>query len=131
MVKIVNYQKRQTEEGKAFFVLELQSGIELVLSQQTGQYYATAKKAKITSTFDEETCKALVGTEMRGSIEKVTTDPYEYTIKETGEVTILSHRYVFVPEGANGFKEEKAIQKLLAEENIFSKNGKHNGEFAL
>ncbi len=131
MVKIVNYQKRQNEAGKVFFVLELQSGVELVLSQQTGQYYATAKKAYITSTFDDETCKALVGTEMQGSIEKISTEPYQYTIKETGEITILNHKYVFVPEGQNVSREDTAIQKLLSDENAFSKNGKHEGEFAL
>lgn len=98
MVRIVNYQKRQTEEGKAFFVLEIQSGIEMVLSAKTGQYYATAKRANISSTFDEETCKALIGTDMPGNIRKMDSEPYEYTVKETGEIIMLTHRYVYQPE---------------------------------
>jgi predicted nucleotide-binding protein (sugar kinase/HSP70/actin superfamily) len=98
MVRIINYQKRQTEEGKPFFVLEIQSGIEMVLSTKTGQYYATAKKANISSTFDEETCKALLGTDMRGNIRKMDSEPYEYTVRETGEIIMLTHRYVYQPE---------------------------------
>lgn len=98
MVRIVNYQKRQTEEGKLFFVLEIQSGIEMVLSTKTGQYYATAKKANISSTFDEETCKALLGTDIPGGIRKMDSEPYEYTVRETGEIIMLTHRYVYQPE---------------------------------
>lgn len=128
MVRIVNYQKKQAEDGKEFFTLELQGGIELVMSQKTGQYYATAKKAKITSTFDEQTCSALVGTAIKGNIAKVASEPYEYSIKETGETVTLKHKYVYVPEEETISPEDKAIQKLLANENTFSKNGKHEGE---
>lgn len=131
MVRIVNYQKRLKEDGKEFFILELQSGIELVLSQKTGQYYATAKKANISSTFDEETCKALIGTEMSGNITKTDSAPYEYTIKDTGEIIILTHRYVYSPEVNASSNEDKAIQRLLAEENTFSKNGQHKEEFVM
>lgn len=113
MVRIVNYLKRQTEEGKLFFVLEIQSGIEMALSSKTGQFYATAKKASISSTFDEDTCKALIGTEMPGTIEKVECQPFEYVIKETGEVISLHHRYRFVPELPASLKEEQAIKNLL------------------
>lgn len=127
MVRIVNYLKRQKEDGKEFFILELQGGIELVLSQTTGQYYATAKKANITTTFDEQTCKALIGTEMKGNVTRVASEPYEYTIKETGEIIILNHKYVYTPEKETQSHEDRAIQKLLAEENGFSKNGKHEG----
>lgn len=113
MVRIVNYLKRQTEEGKLFFVLEIQSGIEMALSSKTGQFYATAKKASISSTFDEETCIALVGTEMPGTIDKIECEPFEYVIKETGELITLNHRYRFVPELPTSLKEEQAIKNLL------------------
>ena len=52
MVRIVNYKKRQAEDGKEFFVLEITGGIEMVMSNSTGQFYATAKKAYLASTFD-------------------------------------------------------------------------------
>lgn len=96
MVRVVNYQKRTTEEGKEFFTLELQGGIEMVKSQESGKFYVTARKTSISSTFDELTCQSLIGAELPGAIQKVECEPYEYTIKETGEVISLSHRYEYV-----------------------------------
>lgn len=114
MVRIVNYKKRQTEDGKEFFALEITGGIEMVMSNATGQFYATAKKAYIASTFDEETCKALVGSEMPGSIIKAECEPYEYTIRDTGEVITLGYRYVFLPE---------QMKNLHTDVSSFSRNG--------
>ncbi|KFE99896.1 hypothetical protein IX39_04385 [Chryseobacterium formosense] len=98
MVRITNYIKRQREDGTTFCVLEVQAGIEMVLSQKTNQYYVTAKKTFISSTFDEETCQALIGTQMQGTIIKQECEPYEYTIKDTGEVVVLNHRFVYSPQ---------------------------------
>jgi len=98
MVRIINYVERTSEEGKKFFVLEVQGGIEMVRSQQTGSFYATARRASITSTFDEVTCKALIGMEMPGSINKVVSEPYEYTIRDTGEIITLNHKFMYEPE---------------------------------
>lgn len=98
MVRIVNYQQRQTESGKVFFVLEIQGGIEMIKSQETGKFYVTARKALMPSTFDEQTCKALIGSEIPGAVEKVACAPYEYVIKDTGEVITLSHRFEYVEE---------------------------------
>ena len=96
MVRIVNYQKRTTEEGKVFFTLELQGGIEIVKSQETGKQYITARKANMSCTFDELTCQSLIGTELPGSVRKVNCEEYDYTIKDTGEIITLSHRYEYV-----------------------------------
>lgn len=127
MVRIVNYQKRQTEEGKPFFVLEIQSGIEMVLSTKTGQYYATAKRANISSTFDEETCRALLGTDMLGNIVKADSEPYEYTIRDTGEIIMLTHRYVYQPEINNPIptssKGESFENDFATKIETFSRNG--------
>lgn len=134
MVRIVNYQKRQTEEGKLFFVLEIQSGIEMVLSTKTGQYYATAKKANISSTFDEETCKALLGTDMPGNIVKMDSEPYEYTVKETGEIIMLTHRYMYQPEISNPIatssKRESFENDFATKVEAFSRNG-HLAEMSI
>ena len=123
MVRIINYKERQTEDGKTFFVLELQGDIEMALSQETNLFYATARRTFITSTFDEETCKALLGTSMHGKIERQECEAYEYNVEETGEVMILNHRNVYVPESVSSTKEEEAVQKLFAEEHTFSQNG--------
>jgi len=61
MVRIIDYKARMSAEGEPFLALIVQGGITLVKSKETGLYYATAKKANIPSTFDEETCKSLIG----------------------------------------------------------------------
>lgn len=129
MVRIVNYQKRQTEEGKEFFTLELQGGIEMIKSQQTGKFYVTARKVSISSTFDEHTCIALIGTELPGTVQKVECEPYEYTVKDTGEIITLSHRYEYVEENAINNRVEKSkatIEQFMSSAptgNAFSTNG--------
>ncbi|MCF6129329.1 hypothetical protein L1S35_06565 [Flavobacterium sp. AS60] len=129
MVRIVNYQKRQTEEGKEFFTLELQGGIEMIKSQQTGKFYVTARKVSISSTFDEQTCIALVGTELPGNVQKVQCEPYEYTVKDTGEIITLSHRYEYIEETAINNRVEKSnatIEQFMSSTptgNAFSTNG--------
>ena len=129
MVRIVNYQKRQTEDGKVFFVLELQGGIEMVKSAETGKFYITARKATISSTFDELTCQALIGTELSGKVDKVSCEPYEYTIKDTGEVITLTHRFEYVEENAINHNVEKSkttIEEFMSNSpkgSSFSTNG--------
>ena len=100
MVRIVNYQQRTSEQGKVFFTLELQGGIEIVKSQETGKQYITARKANMSCTFDELTCQSLIGTELPGSVRKVNCEEYDYTIKDTGEIITLSHRYEYVEHEA-------------------------------
>lgn len=98
MVRIVNYHVRQNAEGKTYVNLELQGDLVMVQSLNTGRFYATAKKCRITSTFDEDTAKSLIGRELPGRIERVQTDPYEYTVPETGEVIQLAHSWQFLPD---------------------------------
>lgn len=130
MVRIISYKKRETEDGKEFFVLELQGGIEMIKSKETGKFYVTARKASISSTFDELTCQALIGNELPGKVEKMKCEAYEYVIKDTGEVITLTHRFEYVDE-------EKAItptvemsklsfndvMKNSQDESSFSSNG--------
>ena len=130
MVRIINYKKRMAED-KEFFVLEVSGGIEMVMSKITGQFYATSKRAYVSSTFDEETCKALIGSEFPGIIMKQECEPYEYVNKDSGEVMMLSYRYVYTQEEATASKEDKSIQRLLAEEHTFSSNGHHKEEFVM
>lgn len=105
MVTIIGYRVSQNSEGEKFCSLILQGGIEMVQSKQTGRFYATAKKASVSSTFDEATCKQLVGTQMKGGIAKENTEAYEYAIPDTGEIISLDYRYVYVPE-AQSIEEE-------------------------
>ena len=129
MVRISNYIKRTTEEGKDFFVLELQGGIEIVKSQETGKSYMTARKASMSCTFDELTCQSLIGTELPGSVKKVVCEEYSYTIKETGEIITLSHRFEYVEQEAPTNSPEKSkttIEEFMSKApvgNSFSTNG--------
>ena len=114
MVKITDYKVWQREDGTSFCTLELQGGLEMVQSQETGKFYATIRKTSIATTFDEATCKAVVGTEMPGTIVKQEVEPYSYVVKETGEEITLSHRWVYVQDVQEPIKPNVEA---------FSKNG--------
>jgi len=125
MVRIINFKEREKEDGTSFFVLELQGGIEMALSKATGNFYATAKKAYIPSTFDEQTCSALIGTEMSGRIIKEDCEVFTYVIKETGEEVTLNHRWVYTTEDVVKPHQETVMreQNVIANSDVFSQNG--------
>ena len=101
MVTVINYSLKKGKEGKPFVSLELQGDMEMVQSMETGRFYATAKKCSVTSTFNEETAKTLIGKQIPGTIQRIETESYEYTVPETGEVILLQHTYQYVPELKN------------------------------
>jgi hypothetical protein len=92
--------------------LIISGGLEMVKSRITGRYYATSKKASVTSTFDEATCMELIGEQIPGSVQRVECEPYEMTLKETGEVMTLNHRWVYLKEG------ETVSERVLAESEV-------------
>lgn len=100
MITIVDYSLITSKEGMEIYSLVLQGGIEMFISKAMDRYYATLKKCSITSTFDEKTAKAIIGTTIPGSIQKQTCDPYTFTAKETGEMLVFTYRWVYFPEGA-------------------------------
>lgn len=108
MVTISNYKSATNAEGEEFFLLQLMGGLESVQSKETGRFYLTAKKATISSTFDEKTCQSLIGTQMPGTIQKVEVEPYSYVIEETGEEVQLNHRYEYNP---NPVMEEAVLEQ--------------------
>jgi hypothetical protein len=99
MVTIVDVAERQSKEGKPFIALILQGGLEMVKSQKSGRYYATARKTSTPSTFSLEFAKTLIGQQIPGGIHKMEVDPYPYVIQETGEQIQLAHCWVYVPDG--------------------------------
>ena len=109
MVTITNVHLRKGGNGN-FMSLELQGDVELIQSMTTGRHYATAKKCFISSTFSEEQAKTLVGSKLPGSVIKVESDPYDFTIPETGEVVQLAHSYTYAPEEVNS---SERIVKIL------------------
>lgn len=112
MVTIISHKKNHDKEGKEFFTLILQGGVEAVQSKETKRFYLTARKASISSTFDEATCKSLVGTKLPGSIEKVQCEPYDYTIENTGESIQLNYNWRYNP---NVLSMEETVQEKMVE----------------
>ena len=98
MVKIISTKLTKNNDGKEFVSLKLQGEVEAIQSQQTGKFYLTAKTCYISCTFSFAQANALVGSDIPGCVERISSEPYQYTIKESGEVITLSHRYEFVPE---------------------------------
>ena len=54
----------------------------------------TTKRATISSTFDEDSAKKMIGKELPGSIERIPVEPYEY-VTDTGAIVKLSNRWVY------------------------------------
>jgi len=100
MVRVKDFVVRTTKDGRQFVALIIQGGLSFVQSKNTGNYYATVKQCSIPSTFDEDTAKSFVGERMPGSVQKMSCPTYQWVNKTTGEVIELSHRWVYVPEGA-------------------------------
>jgi hypothetical protein len=101
MVTIVGFQKRTNAKDQEFNVLVLQGGIELIKSSETGNYYASAKRATITCTFDERMCRQLIGSKLPGTVERVPCEEYDFSIPGTEEVVKLSHTYRYDAEPAS------------------------------
>ncbi|RYH75534.1 hypothetical protein EVU94_00835 [Flavobacteriaceae bacterium 144Ye] len=96
MVTVKGFKTRtNSETGEEFNVLVLQGDVSPVKSKQTGRMYFTAKTCTVPSTFDEDTCKEIIGSTFPGKIIKVECEEYEFTIPETGEVITLEHRWEY------------------------------------
>ena len=98
MVTIVDYRISKNAEGEEFVSLILEGDLTMVQSKETGSWYATSKRASITSTFDEVKANKLIGRELPGSITREECEPYLYIVPESGEEIELSHTYRYVPD---------------------------------
>jgi hypothetical protein len=101
MVTVIDYSIRKNKDGEPFCSLMLHGGIVMVKSKETGRYYATAQKCSIPSTFDEQTCKSMIGEKIAGTVQKQSCETYEFADKGTGEIIKLNHHWVYLPEGAS------------------------------
>lgn len=119
MVIITDYAVKESSTGEVFISLLLQGDVEFIQSQETGNFYATARKCSISSTFSESAAKLMIGKEMPGNIVKEPCDPYDYTIKETGEVVQLDYTYRYTP------KEKSSVRVKVVKPTVetFSTNG--------
>jgi len=95
MVTITKLEKRKNSKDEEFNVLILQGNVEVVLSKTTGRPYLTARKTSVPVTFDEALAQKLIGQELPGTIERIETDAYEFTIPGTKQKLKLSHRWQY------------------------------------
>ncbi len=100
MVKVAGFKEVKKSDGTSFITLELMGGIEMVQSQQTGNYYATVRKCRVPSTFDSNIAEMMIGQTIEGDIIRVAVDPYEYVNQQTGEQLTLHHSYAYRPKGS-------------------------------
>jgi hypothetical protein len=114
MVTITNYRLRENKMGKSFVALELQGDVEFVQSLETGRFYATSKRCTITSTFDEERAKSLIGTKLPGKIERQSCEGYDFTVPESGEVIKLAHTYNYAPDENSEVTYVRQVSKAYA-----------------
>jgi hypothetical protein len=106
MVTITDYKNCISQEGKEFFAISLQGDVTVATSKD-GNFYLTANKALIPTSFNEKMCQTLIGKELSGSIQKVPCESYEFT-RETGETVTLNHRYQYSPK-----EESTAVKQSL------------------
>ena len=109
MVRVTDYKLRQSQEGKEFYSIILQGGIEFVKTASGGSYLK-ANTVSLPTTFDEKTCIAMLGSDLPGNIVKIETEPYEFTIQDTGEVIILTHRYEYQEEELKTVEFSKVVK---------------------
>lgn len=95
MVTISGFLQRTTAEGKTFIVLELEGEIQFQKSQGSGKLYACIAKCTIPCTFDEQTARKLIGTNLPGQIFKEPCEPYIFTNPQTREEVTLNYRYSY------------------------------------
>ncbi len=98
MVTITGYTKKESATGGKFIVLHLEGGLQMVRSEDTGTWFASALKSNIIASVDEKTCRSLIGTQIPGSIIKQKVTPYKYTVPSTGEERMLDYRYEYINE---------------------------------
>ena len=96
MVTVTNYTSRTRKDGSTFQVLELTGGVELVQSQETGKFYATARRTTIPCTF----------------VVKVQVEAYHFTNPKTGEIIQLQHSYAYSPEGSTELIGSSRVESL-------------------
>ena len=107
MVTVTSYAVRENSEGEKFIALILNGGVEAVKSQQTGKFYITSRKCSIPSTLSEDHAKALIGTQMPGTIQRVPCEPYEF-ITDSGDNIELDFSYEYSDEA------ESIVESIVA-----------------
>jgi hypothetical protein len=100
MVTVTSFSPRKKSNGETVNTLSLLGDVEVLKSHSTGKPYLTAKRASIISSLDAETCKALIGTKLPGSIIRVPCEIYDFIVPSTGETIKLDYSYEYSPDSS-------------------------------
>jgi len=124
MVTVKSYSfSLNNTTGEQFISLTLQGDLEMVKAQDSGKMYATTRKCKIPSTFDEETANSMIGKTIEGKIIKVNCEPYKYEI-EDGTTIVLHHTYEYsLDMNAKDEEPVKTQNNVAVNGKPFSSNG--------
>lgn len=101
MVTVIGVEQRKNAKDEVFNCLIISGDLEIATSKTTGKPYATVRKMSIPCTFDEVLAKTMIGKQLKGEIQRVECEPYEYTNQDTGEVLNLTHTYQYCPDPSN------------------------------
>lgn len=108
MVTVTGFRTVETEEGEKYVRLVLTGDLEMVKSENTGNFYATTRRATISATFDEKTAQKMIGKSLPGTIERMEVEPYDYEL-DNGETIKISHRWFYVDAPV---EKESSIKEL-------------------
>jgi len=129
MVTIIGFQQCESKEGNSFVAIELQGELRLVQSETTGNFYLTANKCRVSTSFPVEICQSLIGQKLPGTVKRVLCEPYEYVNKETGEVFTLDYTYVYSPEEHS--QQTQSMFPSFEQEPLIQQNNQIPMEFSL
>lgn len=105
MVKVIDYQQKENPKTKeTYSVLVLQGEPEVLISKSSGKPYLTAKRVNLACALDETSAKALIGSELEGTIERVACTPFEVKLA-TGKKVKITTAFQFIPQEQPNEKE--------------------------
>jgi len=113
MVTISKFYEVEKKDGTKFISIELTGSVELIQSQSSSRWYATVRKCRIPSTFDENTARLMIGQRLEGEIVKVIVPAYEFTTK-TGEIITLQHSFAYSPSESASLIGHTRVEELIS-----------------
>ena len=97
MVTIVEVAERTAANGNTFCSVMV-AGDASVHMNAEGKASLVALKASIPSNLPKDVLEGMIGNKLPGKVERVETEPYQWTNPNTGEEITLSHTYKYSPE---------------------------------
>jgi len=101
MVTVSAVEQRKNAKNELFPVLIITGDLEIRTSKSTGKPYAAVSKMSIPCAFDEKVAQQMIGKQLKGQIQRLDCEEYDYVNPDTGEVVKLSYTYQYCPNPSN------------------------------